>query len=64
MFKLYISVLGVYVLATAWMALQNTGSIEGSEIVKACKLFGEKRCSGSNSKICYSQQWLNVHKYC
>ena len=36
---------------TVWMTLQNTGSIQGSEIVKACILFGEKRCSCSNSKV-------------
>ena len=35
------------------MALQKTGSIQGSEIVKACILFGEKQCSGSNLKVCY-----------
>ena len=30
----------------------NTGSIQGSEILKECILFVEKRCSGSNSKVC------------
>ena len=33
--------------------LANTGSMQGSEIVKACILFGEKRCFGCNSKVCY-----------
>ena len=36
------------------MALQNTGSIQGSEIVKACILFEEKRCFGRYSNVCYS----------
>ena len=35
-------------------AQQNTVSIQGSEIMKACISFEEKRCSGSNSKVCYS----------
>ena len=35
------------------MTLHNTGSIQGSKILKACILFGEKRCSGNNSKVCY-----------
>ena len=38
------------------MTLQNTGSIHGSEIVKACILFGEKLCSGSNPKVCFWTQ--------
>ena len=67
MYKLYIRFLwGLYptiislyptiisLSPTAWMVLQNTVSMQGSEIVKACILFGEKRCSGSNSKVCYS----------
>ena len=35
---------------TAWMALQNTGSIQGSEIVKACILFGENGVPAANRK--------------
>ena len=50
MFKLYISVLGVYILPLDWLC-------KILEVYKAprlaCILFREKRCSGSNSKFCY-----------
>ena len=42
-----------------WLTLQNTGSIQGFEILKACILFWEKRCSSSNSKVCYCVKSLN-----
>ena len=48
---------------TAWLTLQNTGSIQGSEILKACILFGEKRCSGSNSKVCYCLTVIVIFVY-
>ena len=62
MYKLYIykclTFRGLY--PTAWLTLQNTGSIQGSEILKACILFGEKRCSGCDSKVCY---YIYITKY-
>ena len=38
------------------MALQITESIQGSENVKACILFGEKLCSSNYSEVCDSSQ--------
>ena len=37
---------------TAWLTLQNTGSIKGSQALKAY-IFGEEGCSGSDSKVCF-----------
>ena len=54
MLKLYISVLGINILPLEWPCKQ------GSEIVKACILFGEKRCSGSTSKVCYWIEGIEI----
>ena len=57
---------------SAWISLQNTGSMQGPELVKACILFG-KQCSGSKlesllllvnrSYVCKTDEsWMTLFK--
>ena len=46
---------------TACLTLQNTGSIKGSQILKAY-IFGEEGPSGSNSKVCFYWMVFNISK--
>ena len=55
---MYMCFRGLY--PRAWLTLQNTGSIQGSKILNAFILFGEKQCSGSNLKVCYSNIHLDI----
>ena len=43
------------------LTLQNTGSIKGSQILKAY-IFGEEGRSSSNSKVCYYWMVFNISK--
>ena len=52
MLKLYISVLGVYILPPDWPC-KIPEVYKAPIFVKGCILFGEKRCSGSDTKFCY-----------